>query len=83
MDSKITMSFDQGVIKQAKEFAKAHNISLSRLTEFLLRKITEKEYQNLEDLPVSDWVNRVAEGEATYKKRSRSSTKKEFNESRK
>ena len=39
MDSKITLSFDQQVIEQAKEFAAANNISLSRLTEFLLSKV--------------------------------------------
>jgi len=83
MDSKITMSFDSEVIKKAKEYAKEQNISLSRLTEFLLRKIVEKEYENLEDLPISSWVRMVAEGEATYKVRKRSDTKKEHKESRK
>lgn len=66
MDSKITLSFDQQVIAQAKVFAEANNISLSRLTEFLLSKITDKRYRSLDELPVSDWISQVAEGEATY-----------------
>ena len=66
MDSKITLSFDQQVIAQAKVFAEANNISLSRLTEFLLSKVTDTRYRSLDELPVSDWISQVAEGEATY-----------------
>lgn len=66
MDAKITLSFDETVIKKAKKYADNNNISLSRLTEFLLRKVTSNPYQSLEDLPISDWVNMVAEGEIEY-----------------
>jgi len=66
MDAKITLSFDEAIIKKAKNYAENNNISLSRLTEFLLRKVTSSSYQSLEDLPVSDWVNMIAEGEVEY-----------------
>ena len=66
MDAKITLSFDEAVINRAKRFAEDNNISLSRLTEFLLNKVTSKSYQSLEDLPISDWVSMVGEGEAVY-----------------
>jgi hypothetical protein len=33
MDAKITLAFDEQVIKEAKAFAKRNNVSLSRLTE--------------------------------------------------
>jgi hypothetical protein len=66
MDAKITLSFDESVINKAKRFAADNNISLSRLTEFLLNKVTSKNYQSLEDLPISDWVSMVGEGEAVY-----------------
>ncbi len=66
MDAKITLSFDESVIKKAKRYAENNNISLSRLTEFLLSKVTSNSYQSLEDLPISDWVNVVAEGEVEY-----------------
>ena len=36
MDTKVTLSFDQQVVVQAKAFAEANNISLSRLVEFML-----------------------------------------------
>ncbi len=83
MDSKVTLSFDEEVIAKAKAFAEANNISLSRLTEFLYRRISDKPYTNLEDLPISDWVNALAEGEIDYRKRSRAATRKEYFDSKK
>ncbi len=78
MDTKVTLHFDKDVIENAKRFAAENNISLSRLTEFLYKKITSENYQSLEEFPISDWVNQVAEGEATYKHRNRKSTKDEY-----
>ncbi len=66
VDTKLTLSFDAGVADRAKAFAEANNISLSRLIEFMLSKVTDKRYRSLDELPVSDWVSQVAEGEATY-----------------
>ncbi len=66
MDAKITLSFDETIIKKAKRYAENNNISLSRLTEFLLSKVTNNNYQSLEDLPISDWVHMVAEGDVEY-----------------
>ncbi|WP_339606444.1 DUF6364 family protein [uncultured Roseivirga sp.] len=43
MDAKVTLSFDQEVIKSAKQFAEKNNISLSRLTEFLYRQLTSND----------------------------------------
>jgi hypothetical protein len=78
METKLTLHFDSDVIEKAKAFAAENNISLSRLTEFLYRQITSGNYKTLEDFPIADWVNQVAEGEAVYKKRTRKSTKNEF-----
>jgi hypothetical protein len=78
MDSKLTLHFDQEVIEKAKEFAAANNISLSRLTEFLYRQIASGNYKTIEDFPVSEWVNQVAEGEVTYKRRLRKDLKDEY-----
>jgi hypothetical protein len=85
MDSKITLSFNEDVILKAKKFADDHNMSLSRLTEFLYKRITSGHYKSLEELPVSDWVNQVAEGEAVYqtKTKSKKNLKSEFYKSRK
>ncbi len=78
MDAKLTLHFDRDVIIKAKAFAEANNISLSRLTEYLYRNITSGNYKTLEELPVADWVFRVAEGEAQYIRRTRKETRKEY-----
>ena len=85
MDAKITLSFDKEVIGKAKKFAESQNISLSRMMEFLLRQITNGNYTNIENLPVSDWVNQISEGEARYvtRPKSRKDMKNEFLNSRK
>jgi uncharacterized protein DUF6364 len=85
MDNKITLSFDKDVIRQAKEYAAGQGISLSRLVEFLLRKITTGDYKTFEDYPIADWVLEVSEGPAVYRtrKKSRKSLKDEFFKSKK
>ncbi len=85
MDAKITLSFDAEVIKRAKKYAKNNNISLSRLTEFILRKVTSADYRSFEDFPITDWVNMVAEGEGVYltKQRKNADLKKEYFKSKK
>ncbi|WP_421877437.1 DUF6364 family protein [Marinoscillum sp.] len=83
MDTKVTLSFDEEVIKKAKAYASAQGISLSRLTEILYRRIAENEYSSIEDLPVADWVNMVAEGQAEYKPKKKTSLKQDYYESRK
>ncbi len=83
MDAKLTLNFDSAVIEKAKAFADARGISLSRLTEYLYRQITSENYISIDDFPIADWVNQVAEGKATYKRRTRKSTKDEYLNSRK
>jgi len=85
MDSKVTLSFNEEVIGKAKQFAEQNNISLSRLTEFLYNQITSGQYKSLDELPVADWVNQVAEGKAEYhtKARKRKNMKAEYLSSKK
>lgn len=84
MDTKITLSFDKQVIKEAKEFAEMNGISLSRLTEFIYKQMTSKHYKSLEELPIADWVNMVAEEKPEYGKSiSRKKMKSEFFDSKK
>lgn len=85
MDSRITLAFDKQVIDKAKAYAASQNISLSRLTEFLFRQITSGNYKTLDELPVADWVNEIADGQAVYitMPRSRKSMKADFYNSRK
>ncbi|MFW5757062.1 MAG: DUF6364 family protein [Bacteroidota bacterium] len=85
MDAKVTLSFDQEVIRQAKEYAQKQNISLSRLTEFLLRQVVLNQYPDLEQMPIASWVQEVAEGKVIYGNRpkSRNDLKEEFYNSKK
>ena len=84
MDAKVTLSFNKTVIEDAKKFAAENDISLSRLIEFLLQKLTTSEYKSLEQIPVSEWVHVLSEGKADYQvQRSRKTSKAEFHESRK
>ena len=86
MDNKITLSFNEAVIKKAKKYADNNNISLSRLVEFLLARVTAANYASLEDYPVADWVQQVADGQATYQtkhKRTRKTAKAEYFTSKK
>lgn len=85
MDAKITLSFNAQIISNAKQYAEAQGISLSRLTEILLRKLTTGGYKTIEDFPVEDWVSMVSEGEAEYITRPKTSKqlKSEFNNTRK
>lgn len=80
MDSKITLSFNKSVIQKAKIFAAENNISLSRLTEFLLNKVTSSAHKSIDELPVSDWISQVSEGEMEYVRtlRSKKSMRKEY-----
>lgn len=80
MDAKLTLSFNGAIADKAKRYAEKNNVSLSRLVEFLLDKVTSGSYTSFEEFPVSDWVNQVAEGSASYqtKTRSRKAMKKEF-----
>ena len=46
MDTKLTLSIDEAVIKKAKEFAKKNHTSLSQLFENYLSNLTNKQKDN-------------------------------------
>lgn len=83
MDAKITLRFDEEAIAQAKVYARNQGISLSRLTEYLYRRISENHYLPMEELPISDWVSLVAKGAPEYNPKKNKNLKKDFYESRK
>ncbi|MCC6289896.1 MAG: hypothetical protein IT249_18620 [Chitinophagaceae bacterium] len=85
MDAKVTLSFNAAVIEQAKAYAESQGLSLSRLIELLLQKvISTGQHNNIEHIPIEDWVSMVAEGPAEYKTKPLSKKKKkDFYESRK
>ena len=85
MDAKVTLSFNKNVIEKAKKYAESHNMSLSRMLELILDKLTSKDYASLEDLPISDWVNIISEGESEYitKPKSNSKLKEQYHSRKK
>jgi len=80
MDIKLTLSFNEEIINKAKIYAAERNLSLSRLTELLLTKVVTSKNYSLDELPIADWVNNIAEPVAEYKKKKSTSKdlKKEF-----
>jgi len=75
MDTKLTLSFNEDIINLAKQYAAKHNISLSRLTELLLTKAITSNTYSIDDLPVANWVNEVAEPAGEYKRKKTTSKK--------
>jgi len=52
MDAKLTLKLDETIIGKAKEYAKAHQISLSGLIENYLEKITKENKEVLKITPL-------------------------------
>ena len=46
MDSKLTLKLNESVINKAKQYAKEHNISLSRMIENYLTAITRSKAED-------------------------------------
>jgi hypothetical protein len=85
MDAKLTLSFDKEIIAQAKKFAEDKGISMSRLTEYLFKRITTqpKNYASLDDIPVSDFIWELQEPSVEYIRTPvTKSRKKEYYESK-
>ena len=53
MDTKLTLKLNNGVIEQAKKYAKNNNISLSRLIENYLQAVTK---DGMKDIKISPLV---------------------------
>lgn len=57
MDSKLTLKLNREVIGKAKDYARAHNISLSRLIETYLELLTNKQQDGR---PISKQVKKLS-----------------------
>jgi len=60
MDSKLTLKLNKSVIEQAKEYAKEHQVSLSRLIENYLASLTQKEKSNKKDIEITPFVKSLS-----------------------
>jgi len=51
MDTKLTLTIEEGLIVRAKDYAKSHGRSLSDLVENYFKYLTSKDYPVQNDLP--------------------------------
>jgi hypothetical protein len=70
MDTKLTLNLDKKVIEKAKEYAKSHKISLSRLIESYLSSLDAKKDRDIEITPLVKSLSGVIklENDFDYKK---------------
>jgi len=61
MDTKLTLNVNKSVIERAKEYAKSHKISLSKLIESYLASLTNKKSQEAEITPLVESLIGVIE----------------------
>ena len=59
MDTKLTLNLDKAIIDKAKEYAKLHKISLSRLIESYLASLTTKKEPEIEITPLVESLSGV------------------------
>ncbi len=59
MDTKLTIRLDDQVIQRAKEYAKKHRISLSRMIEAYLDSLTQDEVKEMEISPLVESLSGV------------------------
>ena len=57
MNTKLTLSLDKSVIDKAKDYAKEHQVSLSKLIESYLSLIIRKE--SAEELEISPQLKKI------------------------
>ena len=66
MDTKLTLNVDKSVIEQAKEYAKSHKISLSRLIESYLSSLVIKIDKDVEITPLVKSLSGVVKLEKDF-----------------
>ncbi len=59
MDKKLTLSLDTSIIERAKEYAKSHNISISKLIESYLKSLTAQKKESEEVTPLVKSISGV------------------------
>jgi hypothetical protein len=59
METKLTLRLDKKVIIRAKDYAKNHKISLSRMVESYLDSVTKKKTKGIEITPLVESLSGV------------------------
>lgn len=70
MNTKLTLNLNKNIIEGAKNYAKRHKVSLSKLIENYLNSLTKKEEKGIKVSPLVESLTGVIpnETEADYKK---------------
>ncbi|MDT0645019.1 DUF6364 family protein [Zunongwangia sp. F363] len=66
MDKKLTLSLNESIIETAKRYAKANNISLSKLIESYLGSLTKEEMKKMEISPLVKSLSGVITVDENY-----------------
>ena len=66
MDKKLTLSLNESIIETAKGYAKANNISLSKLIESYLGSLTKEEKKKMEISPLVKSLSGVISVDKNY-----------------
>ena len=66
MDKKLTLSLNESIIETAKRYAKANNISLSKLIESYLGSLTKEEKKKMEISPLVKSLSGVISIDKNY-----------------
>lgn len=61
MDSRITLRLDKDIIEQAKEYAREHGTSLSRIIENYLKMVSKPRGRSIEVTPLVKSLSGIAE----------------------
>ena len=57
MSTKLTLNIDENVVVRAKKYARRHNISVSKIVEKYLDKISDEHVKKTAKIsPVIDWI---------------------------
>lgn len=66
MDTKLTLSLERSVIEQAKDYAKSHKVSLSRLIESYLSSLVSRKEKSIEITPLVESLSGIIELEKDF-----------------
>jgi len=76
MSTKLTLSIDEKVVAEAKEFAKETGKSVSQIVESYLKALTQKNGKQIHSLP-----NNISRWQGAFKSRDKKSYKEVYTDS--
>jgi hypothetical protein len=78
MNTKLTLNLDKDIIFEAKNYAKNHNISLSKLIEFYLNSLTKESKRNSTVSPLVESLTGIIPNNFDEKKEYRDYINKKY-----